>query len=964
MSTPWPAGAQGLQIGDLFIDLRYRRLISAEGSVELQQRIFELLLLLISEPDKLFTRQELFDRLWAGLVVDDANLSQSIWLLRKALGDSRREWIRTIAKRGYVFHPPGPVQWLDAMPAPHTETQPAPPTTAEGAAGCVEDGTGPQPIEQAPGGGDPEAEPNRATTAATGTKRPPRRRLTRLFAVAALLLVAGVLALWAFWPRTNDQVSVALMSVPTRSDADAAWATDLLRHWTEWKLQQLPDVRLLKGEDLLADKGSAAPTVVLLSTTRSADGKQLTLRARVQHQGRDRVFEKVAALAAAPAAIDDLSRQLVRLLAPHAHDTWPLLEVDGTTAQRYASVAAAYDRGDWRAVQQGANSILTHAPRFGLMHVQLAAAQSELGESLEAVRHMELANRLLVPLPDTGRQSLGAMQLEMDQRRAADAEKAVRQLLASYPQHVPYQLRYARLLIRTGKFDTAISYLDSTEHAEAASVDARFQRALLYGNAYYGKGQFEQAKRVAQSARDIAGAAGMRVQAAQATLLEANIIATVDPAQGERGYRLAADQLKSAGATEQAEYADVLATVHAGQVARDPGMVEGALQRAKRAGNLLLVANIQVTLGNLSPTVEGRLHWVREALQTARELGNLNMQGQFEVELAMDELFQLRLAEAQARATQIQALDLQGIAGVRANFALSRIFEVQGRLRDASQASGLALQAAREAGAVTSNSRALVGCQRLRITTYLGTAPEADATTACTHADDAPSRFTSASSQALVALLVHDHDEARQHYEVARALIDGADAGRILGNHSLGGERLRMAVIALRLGDIPAAERDAAVLQASAQQGGLVPLIRASLTVLEAEISAARGNWDASRRQTGAARRLLPEAEAELRHRLDLLQVADAQRHGRRVEAIELGRQLYRQAGSEGDLRTQLQVLSLLPAAAQPSLGADVASVKARQTALPGATMAWLSSQERAGRDQLKPALTRPAQGQ
>lgn len=955
MSTPWPAGAQGLQIGDLLIDLRYRRLISAEGSVELQQRIFELLLLLISEPDKLFTRQELFDRLWAGLVVDDANLSQSIWLLRKALGDSRREWIRTIAKRGYVFHPPGPVQWLDAMPAPHTGTQPAPPAMADGAAESAEDGTDRQPIEQAPGGSEPEAKSGRVATAVTGATRPSPRRLTRLVAVGALLLVAGMLALWAFWPRTNDQVSVALMSVPTRGDADAAWATDLLRHWAGWKLQQLPDVRLLKGEDLLADKDSTAPTVVLLSTTRSTDGKQLTLRARVQHEGRDRVFEKVATLAAAPAAIDDLSRQLVRLLAPHAQDTWPLLEVDGTTAQRYASVAAAYDRGDWRAVQQGASSILTHAPRFGLMHVQLAAAQSELGESLEAVRHMELANTLLVPLPDTGRQSLGAMQLEMDQRRSADAEKAVRQLLTAYPQHVPYQLRYARLLIRTGKFDTAISYLDSTEHVDSTSVDAPFQRALLYGNAYYGKAQFEQAKRAAQSARDIASAAGMRVQAAQATLLEANIIATVDPAQGERVYRLAAAQLKSAGATEQAEYADVLATVHAGQVARDPGMVEEALRRAEHAGNLLLVANIQVTLAGLSPSGEGRLHWVREALQTARELGNLNMQGQFEVELAADDMFQLRLPEAQARATQIQALGLQGVAGVRANLALSRIFEIQGRLRDASEASGLALQAAREAGAVTSNSRTQVGCQRLRITTYLGTAPEAEATTACTHADDASSRFTSASSQALVALLVHDHAKARQHYEVARALIDGADAGRIFGNHSLGGERLRMAVIALRLGDIPAAERDAVVLQASAQQGGLVPLIRASLTVLEAEISAARGNWDASRRQTAAARRLLPETEAELRHRLDLLQVADAQRHARPAEAIELGRQLYRQAGSEGDLRTQLQVLSLLPASAQPLLGADPTSVKTRQTALPGATMAWLSPQERVGRDQLSP---------
>ncbi|WP_303635512.1 winged helix-turn-helix domain-containing protein [Stenotrophomonas tuberculopleuritidis] len=948
MSAPWPVGAQGLRIGDLLIDLRYRRLITDSGSVEVQQRIFELLLLLISEPDKLFTRQELFDRLWAGLVVDDANLSQSIWLLRKALGESRRGWIRTIAKRGYVFHPPGPVQWLDAMPAQHMEASAAPPVSADGATEEATPLQDPQLDEQPQAGR--ESGPEASIPSPAGAPPAARRRSPGMVAVAALMLVAVAMALWAFWPRASEPVSVALVTVPTRSEADAPWAAELLRHWTGWKLQQLPDIQLLKGEEVLANRRGAALSVALLSATRSADGERVTLRVRVQRQGRDQVLEKAVPLSAAPAAIDELSRQLVRLLAPDVEDAWPSLEVDGTTAQRYASVAAAYERGDWSAVQQGARAILTQAPRFGLMHVQLAVAQSELGESLESVRHMELANTLLLPLPDTGRLSLRAMQLEMDQRRAADAERAVQQLLAAHPNHLPYQLRYARLLIRTGKFDTAISYLESTQRTEDASVDARYQRALLYGNAYYGKAQFDQAKRAAGSAREIATSAGMRLQAAQATLLEANIVATVDPAQGEQAYRMAAQKFKSAGAVEHAEYADVLATVHAGQVARDSKMIEGAMHRAERAGNLLLVANIQVTLAGLSPSTEGRLHWVREALQTARKLGNLNMQGQFEVELAMDDLFQLRLAEAQSRATQLQALGLQGVAGIRVNVALARIFEAQGRLRDAGQTSKLALMAARETSAEASNTQVQVACQNLRVSTYMGVAPEASTTEACTRADDVISRFTAASSQALVALLVHDRAEARQHYEGARALIDGADRAKILGNHSLGGERLRMATIALRLGDIQAAERHASALRASAQQGGLVPLMRASLIVLDAEISAAQGNWEASRSQAASARNLLPAAEAELRHRLDLLQVADAERHARPAEAIERARQLYRQAASEGDLRTQLQVLSLLPPSAQPSLGADVGRVKARHAALPGATMAWLSSHERAGR--------------
>ncbi|PSD50420.1 hypothetical protein C7E25_05055 [Stenotrophomonas maltophilia] len=117
MSYPWSAGTQGLQVEDLLIDLRGRRLISPEGSVELQQRVFDLLLLLVSTPNNVLTRAEIFDNIWAGLVVDDSNLSQSIWLLRNALGDKRRSWIRTVARQGYVFDPPGPVTYLDTMPA-------------------------------------------------------------------------------------------------------------------------------------------------------------------------------------------------------------------------------------------------------------------------------------------------------------------------------------------------------------------------------------------------------------------------------------------------------------------------------------------------------------------------------------------------------------------------------------------------------------------------------------------------------------------------------------------------------------------------------------------------------------------------------------------------------------------------------------------------------------------------------
>src|SRR5688572_25748078 len=118
----WPAGTRLLQVDDVQIDLRYRRVIRPDQEAELPQRMFDLLLVFLAEPQVLHSRSDLFARVWPGVIVEDANLSQSVWMLRKALGESRKHWIRTVAKSGYVFEPPGPVEvegdGATAPPAP------------------------------------------------------------------------------------------------------------------------------------------------------------------------------------------------------------------------------------------------------------------------------------------------------------------------------------------------------------------------------------------------------------------------------------------------------------------------------------------------------------------------------------------------------------------------------------------------------------------------------------------------------------------------------------------------------------------------------------------------------------------------------------------------------------------------------------------------------------------------------
>ena len=120
--SPWPDDCPRLQLDDLLVDLRFRQLIDGDGTRELSSRQFDLLIFFLAAPGELHSRSRLLESVWAGVVVEDANLSQAIWTLRRALGPARRNWIRTVSKRGYVFQPQCEVRPLIDAPAPAGES--------------------------------------------------------------------------------------------------------------------------------------------------------------------------------------------------------------------------------------------------------------------------------------------------------------------------------------------------------------------------------------------------------------------------------------------------------------------------------------------------------------------------------------------------------------------------------------------------------------------------------------------------------------------------------------------------------------------------------------------------------------------------------------------------------------------------------------------------------------------------
>src|ERR1051326_9640906 len=77
------------EFGPYRLDCDERLLRRAGEVVPLTPKAFELLLALVQDADRLITKEELLEKVWAGSFVEEANLSHNIYKLREALGEKQ-----------------------------------------------------------------------------------------------------------------------------------------------------------------------------------------------------------------------------------------------------------------------------------------------------------------------------------------------------------------------------------------------------------------------------------------------------------------------------------------------------------------------------------------------------------------------------------------------------------------------------------------------------------------------------------------------------------------------------------------------------------------------------------------------------------------------------------------------------------------------------------------------------------
>lgn len=83
-----------------------RQLLGPTGLLELSGRSFDILVLLLSKPDEVISKDELFEAVWPGMVVEENTLQVHISALRKALSGGM---VTTVHGRGYKYTGPRPV---------------------------------------------------------------------------------------------------------------------------------------------------------------------------------------------------------------------------------------------------------------------------------------------------------------------------------------------------------------------------------------------------------------------------------------------------------------------------------------------------------------------------------------------------------------------------------------------------------------------------------------------------------------------------------------------------------------------------------------------------------------------------------------------------------------------------------------------------------------------------------------
>lgn len=927
---PWPEHTHRLLVGDLRIDLPNRRVERPDGvRQELPQRVFDLLLVFLAEPDTVHSRDTLFERVWHGVIVEDANLTQGVWMLRKAFGEERRHWFRTVSKTGYVFEPPTPVS------AEHGDAtrvaRPRDPASTEG--------IGTSPAHDAPVAPHHAANAGLGHVASTTMARGPWSPIVRMAATAgATLLAIAALALPVLsphgrgetWDRADASSASAarkvapplrihLVSEPPMVNArtpDGLWAAMLADAWLGYKLELLPETILMPPG--LSTDARLAPDERRITIRASQDTKapgRILLQARIADASNNdsSVLEVRGPAKDATQLADALSQDiLTRLLPVHAHATWPALPRDLRATQQYALAVQAARRRDWAGAEREATAVAKSAPGFGPARWLLAQMRARRGDLPAAIELATEARRASTPLPDDAERVFDAMTSALDPARREDTVARFVALERDWPRRIDFAIMRALMLTRLGQPAEALL---AASHPAAAlhtlPIDVRIRHAIVSSEATILKGDPATSRRHAQAALALAAAPGMDRERGLARLMLARVHhATPGNAPAPELFELAADSFATCGDAPNALFARFLAdNIRLGDRPEASEHLEPLIEASRRLRIVALeMEALRTTAYRFYRAGEHARfrEYLRRAQDTANRSDDINSQRIIDLDLMGEDFFMANITSARARIRRLRAGGLDGPIGYHVPLLDSTMTLHEGRYRKALEIlhDGDAPGPHEPPAVVEANYACVRADILLAMMDTVAARPQIDR---CRN-------LGNPSLRAVARLLDVRADLADGDHESARIKLHGIEQD--LSGIANGVERWSLVSgigsAFASVGDYARAERLLnSEIEATRDAGYLLTL--AGIETNLAEIAAARGDWPRSRALGLSARRRLPQDAWLHNVRLDRLDIVDALMHGNLPAARSRIASLRKRAEALDDRATLQDLRALAP---------------------------------------------------
>jgi DNA-binding winged helix-turn-helix (wHTH) protein/tetratricopeptide (TPR) repeat protein len=494
------------------------RSLKRDGKVlSLTPKTLDLLLYLASHPHQVVSKDELLSAVWPNAYVEESNLSQHVFLLRRTLsaaGGAERIVV-TVPGKGYQF-----AATLEAVPI-------YAPTRGEGQRQggllmhSVRSVTSVVVEEEA------DDEMPAAPVLPAG-----RRRLGRGAVLAGAAVVAlvglGSLLIWRWLrPAGRSQMPVAMVVAridnATR-DADFDHALDQA---LEIDLEQSPYLNLISRpaiEQTLAEmqrspeealtpalareicERNDAEVVVEGTLSRLGSRYLLILNADSCVSGKQvagykaEAESKEAVLGALDAAAGHLRRQLGestasldRFQIPVAQATTPSLEA----LRAYTLAGEAFERGDMKAAQGAYEKAIALDPKFASAYESLGSTFYERCDNAQAAEYFAKAFQLRDRATERERLAIEIAYYGYGLNDLEEAIRRTRQFLEVFPNDSSSWswTNLANLYTQLGEYAQAIDAGERALRVDPHSAPA----AQVLARAYKQAGRFKDAKRVADA---------------------------------------------------------------------------------------------------------------------------------------------------------------------------------------------------------------------------------------------------------------------------------------------------------------------------------------------------------------------------------------------------------------------------------------------------------------------------------